>query len=279
MRGAIDSLSEPTRHFFWNLFVTQSQELSNRPALSGGGFRTLLLALFVPFWTVLWGGWCMVAGWVKSAALFRFGLRLWGRGILAVGGIRIEKSYAPGFTPKPFVFVANHQSALDIPILIAACAPEYDVRFMAKESLFKIPFLGWGIAGNGFIPIRRENARHAANTFKEIAAKNSADYSYIVFPEGTRSPDGRLRDFKRGAIALVLQLQRPLVPVTIIDACRANPKGRWLVRPGTVRVVFHAPITPETLAVNGDERAVRDAVTQNIFDAVASALPEDQRPA
>ena len=258
--------------------MAQSPELSNRPALSGGGFRTLLLALFLPFWTVLWGGWCMLAGWVRSAALFRFGIRLWARGILFVGGVRIEVTRPPGVERLPSVFVGNHQSALDIPILIAACAPDFDVRFMAKESLFKIPFLGWGIAGNGFIPIRRENARHAANTFKEIAAKSSADYSYIVFPEGTRSPDGRLREFKRGAIALVMQLNRPLVPVAIVDACRANPKGRWLVRPGTVRVVFSAPVTPDATRFNGDERAMRDVITKQLYDAVASGLPDDQKP-
>src|SRR6185295_2257405 len=111
-----------------------------------------------------------------------------------------------------------------------------------------------------------------------IAAKNSAAYSYIMFAEGTRSPDGRLHEFKRGAIAMVLKLNMPLVPVTIIDACRANPKGRLLVRPGTVRVVFHEPIMPDLNAFGGDERVMRDEVTKRLYEAVASALPEEQRP-
>ncbi len=252
--------------------------LTNRPAMTGGGFRTLLLALFIPGWTVLWGSWSMAAGWVKSASMFRFALSSWSRGILAISGISVETARAPGLERQPCVFVANHQSALDIPILSAACLKTHDVRFMAKESLFKIPFLGWGIAGNGFIPIRRENARHAANTFKEIAAKNSAAYSYIIFPEGTRSEDGRLKEFKRGAIAMILKLNLPLVPVTIVDACRANPKGRWLVRPGTVRVIFHEPIAPDAAAFGGDERALRDAMAVKLYEAVASGLPEDQKP-
>ena len=253
-------------------------ELANRPATTGGGFRTLLLALFLPGWTVLFGSWAVVAGWIKSPSIFRFCLNSWSRGILAIGGISVETKRTPGLVRQPCVFVANHQSALDIPILSAACLKSHDVRFMAKESLFRIPFLGWGIGGNGFIPIRRENARHAANTFKEIAAKNSADYSYIIFPEGTRSEDGRLKEFKRGAIAMILKLNRPLVPVSIVDACRANPKGRWLVRSGTVRVIFHEPIAPDAALFGGDERALRDAMTTKLHEAVASGLPDDQKP-
>src|SRR5579862_14896 len=253
----------------------ETPDLNNRPAQTGGHFRTVLLALFLPGWTVLCGITATLAGWLRSGPLFRLSLGGWSRGILIVGGVRVEVTRAPGLERQPCVFVANHQSALDIPILSVACLKTHDVRFMAKESLFKIPFLGWGIAGNGFIPIRRESARHAANTFKEITAKNSAAYSYIIFPEGTRSDDGRPKEFKRGAIAMVLKLNRPLVPVTIVDACRANPKGRLLVRPGTVRVIFHAPITPDSAALAADERAVRDEMTKRLYEAVAAGLPED----
>src|SRR5437868_4937250 len=135
----------------------QASQLTNRPALTGGIFRALLLGPFVGFWSAFWGGWCTVAGWFKAVGMCRFGLRVWARGILIVGGIRVEVERAAGLNGKPCVFVGNHQSALDIPILIQACSPDFDVRFMAKESLFKIPFLGWGMSGNGFIPIRREN--------------------------------------------------------------------------------------------------------------------------
>jgi 1-acyl-sn-glycerol-3-phosphate acyltransferase len=226
---------------------------------------------------VLWGATATLAGWLRNAALFRLSLGTWSRGILFVAGIRVAVTRAPELTDAPCVFVANHQSALDIPILSAACLVSQDVRFMAKEALFKIPFLGWGIAGNGFIPIKRESPRQAANTIRETVAKNSAAYSYVLFAEGTRSADGRMQDFKRGAIAMVLRIQRPLVPVSIIDACRANPKGRWIVRPGTVRVVFHAPVVvPEN---DGDDRALRETITARVQQAVEGALPEEQRRA
>ena len=250
---------------------------TQRPSQRGGVVRTVLLFCFLPGWTVLWGLTAMLAGWIRNDWLFRLSLGSWSRGILFVSGIRLAVTRAPELTNAACVFVANHQSALDIPILSTACLMTHDVRFMAKESLFKIPFLGWGISGNGFIPIKRESPRHAANTIKEIVAKNSSAYSYVLFAEGTRSPDGRMQDFKRGAIAMVLRMGRPLAPVSIIDACRANPKGRWIVRPGTVRVMFHAPVIVP--AFDGDDRALRETITAQVQKAVEEALPEEQRRA
>lgn len=220
------------------------------------------------------------------------GLTFWARGILIVAGVRVEmvrftlgrnNESREAFDARmnahvPSVFVANHQSALDIPILLTALLRTHDVRFMAKESLFKIPFLGWGMAGNGFIPIRRESARAAADTFMKITARNGAGFSYIVFPEGTRSEVGHMQEFKRGAIALVMRLKRPLVPVALIDACRANPKGQLRVRSGTVRVVIGDALLPDEAALETDERAYRENVTKKLAGAIAALLPEDQKP-
>jgi 1-acyl-sn-glycerol-3-phosphate acyltransferase len=169
--------------------------------------------------------------------------------------------------------MCNHQSALDIPILFGACQTEHDVRFMAKESLFKIPFLGWGMSRTGFVPIRRENARHSAELFQAIT-REKPEHSYVIFPEGTRSPDGRLQPLKRGSFGLALRMNVPIVPVTLIDACRANPKGRYLVRPGTVRLVFHEPIQPP----QASHRDGRDELLEKVNAAILSALPADQRP-
>ena len=178
-----------------------------------------------------------------------------------------------------------------------ACPSAYDIRFMAKESLFKIPFLGWGMSRSGFVPIRRENPRHSAELLQNLAAQR-APYSYINFPEGTRSADGRLQPLKRGAIGLALRLNMPVVPVTIIDACHANPKGARRVRPGEVQVVFHEPLElagsagfqpaneggQDGRAPEGRQDACaprinsRDAWLERIQETIASALPEDQKP-
>lgn len=219
----------------------------------------------------------MFAGWVRAQRVCHFGLRVWCKGMLVVSGIRPQPKISEKFTQTPCVFIANHQSALDIPILLSVFLKTHDVRFMAKESLFKIPFFGWGMTGCGFIPIRRESARHAAETFMTITSRQGAGMSYVVFPEGTRSSDGRIQEFKRGAIALVMRLKRPLVPVTLSDACRANPKGKLIVRAGAVGVTIHDPIIPDEAAIEKDERTYREALTKQLHQTVESALPEDQR--
>jgi 1-acyl-sn-glycerol-3-phosphate acyltransferase len=246
----------------------------SRPATSGGAFRAILLLLFATPWTVFWALWCLIGAVFKSESMMKVGLGNWARGIVFCSGIRLaiqhKKELEAG---KPYVLLSNHQSALDIPILMTACFPKLNVRFMSKESLFKIPFMGWAMSRTGFIPIRRENARHSAELFQEmIAGKETIKYSYILFPEGTRSEDGRLQPLKKGSIGLALRLGLPVVPVTLIDACRANPKGRILVRAGTVHVIFHEPISLE-----GQTRENRDELMERIHAKIGSALPEDQR--
>jgi len=227
---------------------------------------------------MLWGTWTMVTGALRLKRLCRWGLRCWGGGIVRVAGIRVEAIGAPPPDGRPCIFFANHQSALDIPILFRACMKTHDVRFMAKESLFRIPFLGWGMRLSGFIPIRRESARHSAELFQEMLAGNAVQYSYIIFPEGTRSPDGRLQPFKKGAVGLALRLGLPVVPVTLIDACRANPKGSYLVRPGTVRVIFHAPISVAPSTDSGAGHEQRDRLAAEVHATIAASLPDDQKP-
>ena len=249
-------------------------ELENRPATTGGLFRALILLAFVMPWTMWFGVWNIVGALFKFEGMIKWGYSVWCRGITFVSGIRVAVQRKAEFDPsRSYVLLSNHQSAMDIPILMTACFPTFNVRFMAKESLFRIPFMGWAMSRTGYIPIRRENARHSAEIFQEmIAAKEAIKYSYILFPEGTRSEDGRMQPLKKGSIGLALRLGLPVIPVTLIDAYRANPKGTYRVRAGTVHVIFHEPISLE-----GQTREQRDALLERIQTAIASALPEDQR--
>jgi 1-acyl-sn-glycerol-3-phosphate acyltransferase len=249
-------------------------ELTHRPATTGGLCRALLVLAFTIPWTMGWAVWVLVGAVFKIESMMIFGLATWARGILFLSGIRLAIAQRAEIDAgKPFVLLSNHQSALDIPILLAASYPKFNVRFMSKESLFKIPFMGWAMSRSGFIPIRRENARHSAEIFQEmIAGKGAIKYTYILFPEGTRSEDGRLQPLKKGSIGLALRLGLPVIPVTLIDACRANPKGTYRVRSGTVHVIFHEPISLE-----GQSREQRDDLLERIHRTIASALPDDQR--
>ena len=242
-----------------------------RPSNSGGILRTVLLALFLLPWSFWWGLAAMIMGALKCRRICTRIIRLWAGGILFVAGIKTAVRYAAPLDPhRRHLFLSNHQSALDIPILMQACPATQDLRFMAKESLFKIPFFGWGMSRSGFVPIRRQSPRHSAELFQNLAAKDQL-YSFVNFPEGTRSPGGRLQPFKKGALGLALRLNLPAVPVSIIDGCRANPNGSLRVRPGLVRVVFHEPLD---LASGGG----RDEWLERIHATIAAALPEDQKP-
>jgi 1-acyl-sn-glycerol-3-phosphate acyltransferase len=250
---------------------------SARPKNGGGLFRGIVLMIFLIPWTVPLATICLIAGFIKVPAMYRFGVQLWAEGVLFVAGTRLKIHYdEPLDTSKLYVFLCNHQSALDIPALITATKRTHDIRFMAKESLFKIPFLGWAIARNGYVPIRRESAREAAEKFKELLkTKDSLGFSYLIFPEGTRSDDGRLQPLKRGTLGLALRLGMPVVPVTIVDACRANPKSSYQMRSGDVHVVFHKPIAiPE----DGGDREMRDKLLDEVYEAIRLPLPDDQQP-
>jgi 1-acyl-sn-glycerol-3-phosphate acyltransferase len=258
---------------------TRVPELSARPATTGGSLRGMLFFLFSIFWCSAWGIWCTIFGLLRAQWLTKLGIRCWSGGTMFCSGVRVAVTRRALLdAAKSYVFLCNHQSAMDIPILMQACFPDFNVRFFAKESLFKIPFMGWSLGATGFIPIRRESPRHSAEIFKQMAKrKNALPYSYIVFPEGTRSPDGRLQPFKKGSFGLAVRLGIPVVPVTLIDACRVNPKGSYKLRKGTVQVVFHEPI-PVNSTDDGGSREDRDALLDKVYAAVLSALPDDQRP-
>jgi len=255
-------------------------DLSTRPAESGGTLRAIIMLLFIAPWTMLWGALSMLFGLLGLVAASSFSVRSWSRGLLLASGTRVKITDLSNLPPgRNCVFLSNHQSALDIPILLLATMPRH-ARFMAKEELFKIPFIGWGMTLTGFIPIRRDNPRHSAEVFKQLTTtKTGARFSYVIFPEGTRSPDGRLQPLKLGSIGLVVRLGYPVVPVSILDACRANPKKQRVLRSGTVNVVFHPAIELPAVTEDGKaDREVRDKLRDDVYQAIQSVLPADQRP-
>jgi 1-acyl-sn-glycerol-3-phosphate acyltransferase len=165
------------------------------------------------------------------------GARLWARGVLLGGFVRL-RSRGRELVPRdtPVVFMSNHESWLDIPALLAAIPVQ--VRFLAKKSLFSWPFFGWAIASMGFIPVDRENRRTAVKSFEDAAARIRAGRSVLIFPEETRTIDGRLLPFQRGGFLIALKAGIPIVPVGLDGPRRCLPKFNYLVRPGTITVRF-----------------------------------------
>ncbi|MGD1146923.1 MAG: lysophospholipid acyltransferase family protein [Thermoanaerobaculaceae bacterium] len=169
------------------------------------------------------------------------GARIWARGILLGGFVHLRsdgREHVP--RDEPVVFMANHESWLDIPALLAEIPVQ--VRFLAKKSLFSWPLFGWAIASMGFIPVDRKNRREAVKSFDEAAARIRAGRSVLIFPEETRSTDGDLLPFQRGGFLIAIKAGIPIVPVGLEGPRRCLPKFNYLIRPGTITVRFGEPI-------------------------------------
>jgi len=203
--------------------------------------------------------------WTRNLA------RWWARFILWSGFIRVRVEGAARVPADvPVVFMSNHESWLDIPVLMATIPGQ--VRFLAKKSLFSIPFLGWAMRAMGFIPVDRENRRTAIKSFETAAARIRAGRSVLVFPEETRTSDGKLLPFQRGGFLIALKAALPIVPVGIDGARRCMPKYNYLLRPGRITVRFGEPIPTAGRAVS--EKTALMAETRDAI-AVLRGTPAD----
>lgn len=162
-------------------------------------------------------------------------LLLWSVGArVSVRGIdKIDRS-------KTYLYVANHQSYIDIPTLFAKLPVEF--RIMAKKSLFSVPFLGWHLNRSGHIPIDRSSSKSGLKSLFEAAERVKAGTSVIVFPEGTRSVDGAIHEFKGGSFLLATRAGVPIVPITINGTRAVLIKNSWHLHPGRVEMIVHDPV-------------------------------------
>ncbi len=174
--------------------------------------------------------------------------KLWTVHLLWMGGVRVVVDGLEKLDiTRRYVFISNHQSALDIPVIIAGL--KHYVSFIAKKELFMIPFFGWGIWSMGHILIDRSNPRKARSSLeKAVEHLKELNTSLILFPEGTRSSDGQLGEFKQGSFALALKAGVQVVPLTIKDAVMRLPKKSMRINPGTIYLQIGDPIevTPQT---------------------------------
>jgi len=192
--------------------------------------------------------------------------RLWARCILAFCFVRVR---AEGLEKldrsQNYIFYANHLSFLDPPLLLAVLPRP--VRFLAKKSLFGIPFLGWGMRLAGDVPVDRENSRAAARSLAQAEELLRRGASLAVFPEGGRSLDGKLQAFLSGAFRLAIQAQVPVAPVAILGTQAVLPPGSLHIRSGPVQVTIASPI-----ATTGLTRKDRDRLAQRVEQSVRRML-------
>lgn len=173
--------------------------------------------------------------------MMRVGRRILGIDLVVTGLDRLDRG-------TPYVFMSNHLSFLDGPLLMTIL--DRPARVIVKRFVFRIPILGLGMRFSGYVPLDREGAgvgrRSIARAAQWIKEKG---YSFLIYPEGTRSFNGKLLRFRRGGFFLALESGAPIVPVSVKGTYELMPRGKWLVRKGPVQITFHEPIPVTGLTV------------------------------
>ncbi len=195
---------------------------------------------------------------------------IWGNINLWAAGVKVNITGLENISRRgPYIFVSNHQGWFDI----FAALGKLPVRFswLAKEELFKIPILGQAMRRAGYISIDRRDHRKAIDSMNRAAEVIRQGTSVFIFPEGTRSADGVIRDFKKGAFVLAAKSQQPVVPISISGSYSILLKNSRAIHPGEIRFSIGKPI--ET---TGTDAASRDLLIEKVREAIrANLTPEE----
>jgi 1-acyl-sn-glycerol-3-phosphate acyltransferase len=236
--------------------------------------KTILIYAWAPFANLLWYFYTVVMATIslllapfdRTGAMQHWCARWWCRLIAWTIGAHIHvHGEANVRADKNYVYMANHSSLIDIPALFAYLP--FQFRIMAKKELFYVPFMGWHLWTAGNFPVDRGDPRKTAHSLRRVVEGIKAGKSLAVFPEGTRSEDGRLQEFKAGAFKIALRAGVPIVPVAIRGTHELLPKHSLAPRPGRVDVIIGKPI--ETVGYG--EKQLRELIQQT-RDAIAAQL-------
>jgi 1-acyl-sn-glycerol-3-phosphate acyltransferase len=172
--------------------------------------------------------------------------RVWSWLILATTGVSVDVRGLDALERgRTYVFVSNHQSIYDIPVVFSSLP--FQLRIIAKESLGRFPFLGWHLRRTGHLLVDRRNPDRAG-ILRRWRALVGQGLSLVVFPEGTRSADGRIGLFKAGSVLLAIEAELPIVPVSIDGTRHVMRKGELTTRPGHATLTVHDPIDTRGLS-------------------------------
>lgn len=195
--------------------------------------------------------------------------RAWAGSILRVSAVPVAVRGMARIDPqRSYIYMCNHQSNFDIPVLLGRFAVQF--RWLAKAELFKIPIFGPAMRGVGYISIDRGNRASAIESLTSAAQTIRNGASVMIFPEGTRSRDGRLKSFKKGGFVLAVDAQVPIVPLIITGTFSIMPKGSLLIRPRPVTIDVLDPVD-----TTGYDRINKDELMERIHQRMAARTGRD----
>jgi 1-acyl-sn-glycerol-3-phosphate acyltransferase len=232
--------------------------------------RTLFMLTWWGLSILLIGPFLLLCTLVSGSAevMYRVATKLGITGV-RLAGIEIEVQGLENLEPnRSYIFMSNHVSNLDPPILVPSIPARCSV--LVKKEIFSVPILGTAMKVADLVPVDRSNRDAAIESVRAAAEVLRRGLSMVIYPEGTRSPDGRLLPFKKGPFHLAMEASVPVVPVTILGTADLWPKGTWAMHPGKATLIFHPPLDPANFAD-------RDELMTAVREQIASALPEDRR--
>jgi 1-acyl-sn-glycerol-3-phosphate acyltransferase len=252
----------------------------SRPFELPAFLRALFLILSAAVYTAILGPPALVSCFLdRSRRWPSFFQGLWVDWLLRTNGIPVRVEGMENLKrDQSYILVSNHVSILDIPALISS-AP-FPVRFLAKKSLLWFPIFGWVMYLSGHILIDRKSAQSALRSLKKAPSILKKGISIIVFPEGTRTPDGEMKEFKRGAFLLAQHSKFPVVPVSITGSYEMLPRHGWCLWPGTIYIRMGDPIPTRDLSLKearGFMGRVRETIRENLEKGRAEQEARDEK--
>src|ERR1700757_1372933 len=186
-------------------------------------------------------------------------------------GVQIRVKGIERIPKGTVIFAANHTSAADAPAVVGAIPRR--IAILLKRSLFKYPIVGQAFHLARFIPVDRSDRDSAITSLEQATEAIKNGQSFLIYPEGTRSPDGRLQEFKKGTAVMAIKAGVPLVPIACSNAHRIMKKRDLKIYPGEILVEFLSPIDSTQYTLDQ-----REDLNQRLHDELAAGLPPDQRP-
>ncbi len=209
----------------------------------------------------------------KGKVIHRYA-RLWGKVALLANRVNVSVEGLGHLREEgPYIFMSNHQGSYDIFALLGHLP--FQFKWLAKKELFSIPFFCWAMAAAGYISIDREGTRKTVEAMNDAARKIREGMSVVIFPEGSRSPDGSIQPFKKGGFTLAIKSKVPIVPIAINGSRDIMPKDRLTASSGEIRMRMAPPIETQNCSMK-DREFLREKVNQVISDNVR-LLSQHQR--
>ena len=203
--------------------------------------------------------------------------RLWGKIALLVNRVKVRVEGIEHLKGEgPYIFMSNHQGTYDIFALLGYLP--FQFRWLAKKELFSIPFFGWVMAAAGYVSVDRKGTRKTVEAMNEAARKIREGMSVVIFPEGSRSPDGSIQPFKKGGFTLAIKSKVPIIPISIIGSREIMPKGKLTVTSGEIRIRIDHPIETQNYSLKDREslmEKVRQTISRN-FKLISGKVSEEE---